>query len=169
MRHTHPASLSWLSKANWIARIEISVAAVEQIAVRAEPDHSLAAMWVGVRMWSFMACQVRTAAPFHPASCSRSIDVWLANVRAEPLLIHILLHYAPTSPSCFPPSHACAAWRVQIQEALPDSSHEYVEWILTYASEEYLELPAKHEHLIDTLGPAQPYGAPRPHGFAMES
>ena len=48
---------------------------------------------------------------------------------------------------------------MQIQEALPDSSHEYVEWILTYASEEYLELPAKHEHLIDTLGPAQPYGA----------
>jgi len=49
---------------------------------------------------------------------------------------------------------------MQIQEALPDSSHEYVEWILTYASEEYLELPAKHEHLIDMLGPAQPYGAP---------
>ena len=47
----------------------------------------------------------------------------------------------------------------QIAEALPDSSHEYREWILTYASEDYLELPAKHEHLIDTLGPAQPYGA----------
>ena len=50
---------------------------------------------------------------------------------------------------------------VQIQQALPDSNHEYLEWILTYASEEYLELPAKHEHLIDTLGPAQPYGAHR--------
>ena len=47
---------------------------------------------------------------------------------------------------------------VQIAEALPDSSHEYREWILTYASEDYLELPAKHEHLIDTLGPVQPYG-----------
>ena len=50
----------------------------------------------------------------------------------------------------------------QIRAALPNSSHEYVEWILTYASEEYLELPAKHEHLIDTLGPAQPYGADWP-------
>ena len=47
----------------------------------------------------------------------------------------------------------------QIAEALPGSSHEYREWIQTYASEDYLELPAKHEHLIDTLGPAQPYGA----------
>jgi thiaminase len=49
----------------------------------------------------------------------------------------------------------------QIAEALPDSNHEYREWIQTYASEDYLELPAKHEHLIDTLGPAQPYGAQR--------
>ena len=37
--------------------------------------------------------------------------------------------------------------------------HPYKEWITTYGSPEYEELPCKQEELLNAVGPAQPYGA----------
>ncbi len=36
--------------------------------------------------------------------------------------------------------------------------HPYSEWITTYGSPEYEELPQKQEELLNAVGPAQPYG-----------
>ena len=48
---------------------------------------------------------------------------------------------------------------MQINKAMPDTDHAYSEWINTYSSDDYMEMPAKVERIIDTAGLKVPYGA----------
>ncbi len=47
---------------------------------------------------------------------------------------------------------------LQVAESTPTKGHPYKEWITTYGSPEFEELPRKQEELLNAVGPAQPYG-----------
>ena len=46
----------------------------------------------------------------------------------------------------------------QVSASAQLEGHPYSEWITTYGSPEYEELPQKQEELLNAVGPAQPYG-----------
>ena len=58
--------------------------------------------------------------------------------------------------SCWDPE--AQAWR-QVAKGLPDADNAYMEWVTTYSSPAYHEVPAKLEQLIEEIGPKVPYGA----------
>ena len=57
--------------------------------------------------------------------------------------------------------HVAQPWlfALQIAASTLTDGHPYKEWISTYGSPEYEELPQKQEELLNAVGPAQPYGA----------
>lgn len=55
-------------------------------------------------------------------------------------------------------SHICGASSAARRRSSA-RDHPYSHWIRTYTSPTYIKLPVSKEHIIDTLGPAENYGA----------